>query len=246
MNRPETFEERREMDYVDPENVDPHVASNLTKLNLQYLETQLSPIVDNLVKLSTQEIYQKLDGFIEGDYNPNKLMEIAESHDKQRLFNIMAYDWIGVASFSPESNVTPWILEDIKEDTSFRQLLSTIRESLPVRVITKERNEYILDLSEGTMAGIMFGSAISDNFSFYLNDVIVAGLEAVAIRLGGFVNYLNRQSYSDGYAAKVFGEPVYFKDEDFVKGIITAAKWTNTDPHLILTDITKDGVKFTF
>ena len=254
MARLANLQEVSEMYYLDPDNTDREVSGNLTKLNLQYLETQLMPIIKDLANKSSEEILEALNVFIEGGYDPKKIEQIARSHDEKRLFHLMAYDW---AKNSAQTTfiINPWMLEHGKVVTVFRYRLQAVRDLLPVRVVTKEGDQYTHNLSEDIMAGILFGLGNSDSFSFYLNEAIEAGLEPVPLKSKDFDKY-KRYSYtyrySTEYVGKVFGNLVGFKNGEFVRGIITAAKWTNKDPHLILTELRKltqstgDGVRVEF
>lgn len=54
--------------------------------------------------------------------------------------------------------------------------------------------------------------------------------------------YCNPYDSKSYYTGNINGIRVYFSTEDFIKGTITAGKWTNKDPHDLLTKIMKVSI----
>lgn len=180
--------------------------------------------------------------------------------DKSKIAIWFTNQWYSQASDFGVYDFTPWTMEDLKANRSiFHGLVATQRKTLPVLLVHADKR-YIHKMTEELIVGILSVLDGYPQFTFYLNDVVTAGVQnPESIKLQDIVKeYLSdrkrnlekmysRDKYDTQiYKATVKGIKYSFETVDFIRGVITAARWINKNPKDFIIDITKRGIPITF
>lgn len=152
----------------------------------------------------------------------------------------VSVEWTMKADEIANGVITPWTLELVKQQADLRLLLNESRTTLPIRVVCGN-NQYIHELTEEFMFGILTVLRDEPLFSFYFEDTIkIVNNDTIPITIDDLIdNYIGEHNQMK-YTATVRQQTVKFNTPIFVQGIITAAGWLNKSPYDYISDL-KEG-----
>ena len=132
----------------------------------------------------------------------------------------------------PHNNLaTPWDLVKDRSELATR-LFGPSSTTVPV-LVTVGPNSFTHDLTEEQTYGILFGIENSPEF--------LISTSGVKITPADYQHLFINPDIGHPFVAVINDEEIFFSTTDFVQGIITAAQWTNRDPHSIITSLSQIG-----
>lgn len=249
------------------EDITLYIPSEELPLSLrQYMFIYINPVVDKFFQGG--RVTQLLLEYLENHpYIGNDLIRMGTFNindvtveDREQVYIQLEQDWLGETRESLGFSLTPWGLEKSKaEDERLSELFGQkeFREELPI-VVVSENQQYRHNMSEPLAVGILSALSNQNQIQLYLADVIDAGVQNPApLRLEDVQrdyifqeeNQFNMGNIAGAFFVKLYEQYYNVVEEEieqFLRGVITGARWTGQDPHQVVTEIKQRNRFYTF
>lgn len=131
-----------------------------------------------------------------------------------------------------EEGRSAWDINEYRDDEAAR-LFGPSGKTLPV-IVTIGGADFVHELTEELTYGLLVG--LSDTLGITIS-MFGVPLDRNQPEFDPIHVVIDQDQTSERFVVDHGNESIVFTTPDFVQGIITAAQWTNSDPHTIITNL---------
>lgn len=197
-----------------------------------FLKTLLQPYHDALTAADTIEALTDWIPLVLPESAEALNTAIIESENVEQAKLTILQTLASVLLDPDNTTATPWEINRNRNEIAVR-LFGPSSDTIPV-VIINGPNTFQHELTQDLMYGILVGLTGIPGWN-----ITIGNIEVTRERYDP--SYNEDQIENTSYAATVDDVEIYFNGVDFVQGVITAAQWTQRDPHTIITKLMELG-----